>query len=148
MPSFPVLKHYVTLGGDAPWQLHYRSQGANHLPVIVLLHASPMSSANMLPIMNALSDSFKVIALDTPGYGQSDPLPQYKDTQLQAEKGAGNMLNNKKLYDAYMKIDDLADFFGSLPPELSQLRNKMDEKYLKKGLAKIYSNWQDLWNEL
>ncbi|AEE22491.1 alpha/beta fold hydrolase [Paraglaciecola chathamensis] len=88
MPSFPVLKHYVSLGGDAPWQLHYRSQGANHLPVIVLLHASPMSSANMLPIMNALSDSFKVIALDTPGYGQSDPLPQYKDTQLQAEKGA------------------------------------------------------------
>ncbi|MBU3018054.1 alpha/beta hydrolase [Paraglaciecola agarilytica] len=93
MPSFPVLKHYVTLGGDAPWQLHYRSQGADHLPVIVLLHASPMSSANMLPIMNALSDSFKVIALDTPGYGQSDPLPQYKetqykDTQLQAENGA------------------------------------------------------------
>ena len=61
---------------------------------------------------------------------------------------AKGMLNNKKLYDAYMKIDDLADFFGSLPPELSQLRNKMDEKYLKKGLAKMYSNWQDLWNEL
>ena len=61
---------------------------------------------------------------------------------------AKGMLNDKKLYDAYMKIDDLADFFGSLPPELSQLRNKMDEKYLKKGLAKIYSNWQELWNEL
>jgi len=61
---------------------------------------------------------------------------------------AKGMLNNKKLYDAYMKIDDLADFFGSLPPELSQLRNKMDEKYLKKGLAKMYSNWQDLWSEL
>ena len=61
---------------------------------------------------------------------------------------AKGMLNNKKLYDAYMKIDDLADFFGSLPPELSQLRNKMDEKYLKKGLAKMYSNWQELWNEL
>ena len=61
---------------------------------------------------------------------------------------AKGMLNNKKLYDAYMKVDDLADFFGSLPPELSQLRNKMDEKYLKKGLAKMYSNWQELWNEL
>ena len=61
---------------------------------------------------------------------------------------AKGMLNNKKLYDAYMKIDDLADFFGSLPPELSQLRNKMDEKYLKKGLAKMYSNWQELWSEL
>ena len=61
---------------------------------------------------------------------------------------AKGMLNDKKLYNAYMKIDDLADFFGSLPPELSQLRNKMDEKYLKKGLAKMYSNWQELWSEL
>ena len=61
---------------------------------------------------------------------------------------AKGMLNDKKLYDAYMKIDDLADFFGSLPPELSQLRNKMDEKYLKKGLVKMYSNWKELWSEL
>ena len=61
---------------------------------------------------------------------------------------AKDLLKNKQLYDAYMRIDDLADFFGSLPPELSQLRNKMDEKYLKKGLAKMYSNWQELWNEL
>ena len=45
-------------------------------------------------------------------------------------------------------VFDLVDFFGSLPPELSKLRNKMDEKYLKKGLAKMYSNWQELWNEL
>ena len=61
---------------------------------------------------------------------------------------AKGMLNNKKLYDAYMKIDDLADFFGSLPPELSQLRNKMDKKYLQKGLTKMYSNWKELWSEL
>ncbi|WP_166424524.1 alpha/beta hydrolase [Paraglaciecola sp. 20A4] len=76
MSNAPVFKHYVTLGSDKPWQIHYRSQGQEKLPVIILLHASPMSSAIMLPIMNALSDSFRVIALDTPGYGQSDPLPQ------------------------------------------------------------------------
>ena len=87
MSNSPVLKHYVTLGTDNPWQLHYRSQGEDHLPVIVLLHASPMSSAIMLPIMNALSDSFKVIALDTPGYGQSDPLPQ-------TQSGKGDTLDN------------------------------------------------------
>jgi pimeloyl-ACP methyl ester carboxylesterase len=71
-----VLKHYVTLEHEKPWQIHYRSQGQEQLPVIILLHASPMSSAMMEPMMNALSDSFRVIALDTPGYGQSDPLPQ------------------------------------------------------------------------
>ncbi|MEM5496475.1 alpha/beta hydrolase [Paraglaciecola mesophila] len=87
MNNSPVLKHYVTLGTDNPWQLHYRSQGEDHLPVVVLLHASPMSSAIMQPIMNTLSDSFKVIALDSPGYGQSDPLPQTQD-------GEGDALNN------------------------------------------------------
>ena len=61
---------------------------------------------------------------------------------------AKDLLKNKQLYDAYMRIDDLADFFGSLPPELSKLRNRMDEKILKRGLAKMYSNWQELWNEL
>ena len=61
---------------------------------------------------------------------------------------AKDLLGNNQLYTAYMRIDDLADFFGSLPPELSKLRNRMDEKYLKKGLAKMYENWQELWNEL
>ena len=61
---------------------------------------------------------------------------------------AKDLLKDKQLYTAYMRIDDLTDFFGSLPPELFKLRNRMDEKYLKKGLAKMYSNWQDLWSEL
>ena len=61
---------------------------------------------------------------------------------------AKDLLKNKQLYDAYMRIDDLADFFGSLPKELSTLRMKMDKKYLQKGLASTYSNWQELWNEL
>ena len=61
---------------------------------------------------------------------------------------AKDLLKNKQLYDAYMRIDDLADFFGSLPKELFDLRMKMDKKYLQKGLAKTYSNWKDLWSEL
>ena len=61
---------------------------------------------------------------------------------------AKDLLKDKQLYTAYMRLDDLSDYFGSLPPELSKLRNRMDEKYLKKGLAKMYSNWQDLWSEL
>ena len=61
---------------------------------------------------------------------------------------AKDLLGNTQLYTAYMRIDDLADFFGSLPKELSTLRMKMDKKYLQKGLASTYSNWQDLWSEL
>ena len=61
---------------------------------------------------------------------------------------AKDLLKNKQLYDAYMRIDDLADFFGSLPKELATLRTKMDKKYLEKGLKAKYENWQELWNEL
>jgi hypothetical protein len=61
---------------------------------------------------------------------------------------AKDLLKDKQLYTAYMRIDDLTDFFGSLPSELSKLRNKMDEKYLKRRLAKMYSNWKELWSEL
>ena len=61
---------------------------------------------------------------------------------------AKDLLKDKQLYTAYMRIDDLTDYFGSLPPELFKLRNKMDEKLLKKGLEKMYSNWKELWSEL
>ncbi len=61
---------------------------------------------------------------------------------------AKDLLGNKQLYTAYMRIDDLSDFFGSLPKELFDLRMKMDKKYLLKGLKAKYENWQELWNEL
>ena len=61
---------------------------------------------------------------------------------------AQDLLKDKQLYTAYMRLDDLADYFGSLPPELSKLRNRMDEKILKKDLKAKYENWQELWNEL
>ena len=61
---------------------------------------------------------------------------------------AKDLLKDKQLYTAYMRLDDLTDYFGSLPPELFKLRNRMDEKILKKGLVKMYSNWKELWSEL
>ena len=61
---------------------------------------------------------------------------------------AKDLLGNTQLYNAYMKIDSLADFFGSMPKELFNLRMKMDKKYLQKGLASTYSNWKELWSEL
>lgn len=55
-------------------QLHYRLLGEG--PPVFLLHASPLSSAFMLGQLQALADAgHRAIALDTPGYGQSDPLP-------------------------------------------------------------------------
>ena len=53
---------------------HYREGGSG--PPLVLLHPSPRSSAMYVPWMERLAPHFRVLAIDTPGYGGSQPLPQ------------------------------------------------------------------------
>ena len=60
---------FVDIGGR---QLHYRRAGAG--PAVVLLHPSPQSSAFSVPFALRLARHFTAIAVDTPGYGLSDPL--------------------------------------------------------------------------
>ena len=60
---------YVRAGGRL---VHYRQHGQG--PAVVLLHDSPRSSRLHVETMRALGDQFTLIALDTPGYGNSDPL--------------------------------------------------------------------------
>lgn len=67
----PLERFYTRISGG---QLHGRKVGSG--PPVLLLHASPLSSAFMTGQMAALAEAgFEAIALDTPGYGQSDPLP-------------------------------------------------------------------------
>jgi len=66
-----ILKHYANLSFG---QTHYRRKG-DGAPIIAL-HPSPLSSAFLIPTINALAAHADVIAPDTPGYGQSDPLTQ------------------------------------------------------------------------
>lgn len=42
---------------------------------VVLLHQSPYSSAEFIPLIRELAEDYLVIAPDTPGNGLSDPLP-------------------------------------------------------------------------
>ncbi|MBX9733952.1 MAG: alpha/beta hydrolase [Chitinophagaceae bacterium] len=63
-----IQKNYTIVAGK---QLFYRRAGNG--PVIFLLHPSPRSSAMLEPFIALLSDSFTVIAPDTPGYGLSEP---------------------------------------------------------------------------
>jgi pimeloyl-ACP methyl ester carboxylesterase len=67
----PLERGYVWVAGR---QIHYRTAG--HGPPVVMLHPSPLSSAAVLPMARTLAEHFTVVALDTPGYGQSDPLPE------------------------------------------------------------------------
>ncbi|MGR3804044.1 alpha/beta fold hydrolase [Marinibacterium profundimaris] len=62
--------HIVSPGGQC---LHYRRYGEG--PPVVLLHESPRSTHVLDPLASHLARSFTVFAIDTPGYGLSDPLP-------------------------------------------------------------------------
>ncbi len=53
-------------------QIHYRRSGSG-LPIL-LLHASPGSSRQLVPLITALAHRFDVIAPDTAGNGDSTPL--------------------------------------------------------------------------
>lgn len=65
-----VRKRFVEVDGRI---VHYRIAGSG-IPV-VLLHESPRSSRSLVPLLEALGQRFRVIAPDTPGYGDSTALP-------------------------------------------------------------------------
>lgn len=65
-----IRRGFVRVGGR---DVHYRTAGAG--PTLVLLHDSPRSSSLHTPLLEAFGDRREVIALDTPGYGESAPLP-------------------------------------------------------------------------
>lgn len=72
MPA-TVTRHFVTV--QSRWgqrQVHYRRAGQG--PVVLLMHQSPQSSRELVPLMEQWGEHFTVLAPDTPGYGLSDPL--------------------------------------------------------------------------
>ncbi|MFD6321521.1 alpha/beta fold hydrolase [Streptomyces sp. NPDC001812] len=63
------------------WRLHYNEAGKGH-PVVLLHGSGPGATgwSNFAPNIPALAEHFRVIALDAPGWGASDPgLPATYD---------------------------------------------------------------------
>jgi haloalkane dehalogenase len=65
-----ITRHYLTVNGR---RVHYRKCGNG--PPVLMVHQSPRSSAEYEPLMLEWGAHFTCIAPDTPGFGQSDPLP-------------------------------------------------------------------------
>jgi pimeloyl-ACP methyl ester carboxylesterase len=53
--------------------IHYRAAGAGD--PVMLFHINQQSSALMLELMQALAPRFRVVAMDYPSHGHSDPVP-------------------------------------------------------------------------
>jgi pimeloyl-ACP methyl ester carboxylesterase len=71
--------HYKTARiGDL--DIFYREAGPQNAPVLLLLHGFPTSSNMYRNLIPRLASSFRVIAPDYPGYGQSSMPPREKFT--------------------------------------------------------------------
>ena len=55
-------------------QIHYYTHGRGE--PLVLLHQTPRSARSFAPMMKLLGGKFRCIAVDTLGFGGSDPLPE------------------------------------------------------------------------
>jgi pimeloyl-ACP methyl ester carboxylesterase len=87
-----VTRHYVTVGNRL---VHYRRAGSG--PPVVVLHQSPMSSLWVMPHIERFAAHFTVIAPDTPGNGESDPLPGAVPEIGAYAEALGELLNALKL---------------------------------------------------
>ncbi|MDX2143827.1 MAG: alpha/beta hydrolase [Rhodospirillaceae bacterium] len=70
--AIQITRHFATVKGER--QVHYRRAGSG--PPVVLLHQSPTSSREYIPLITELAEKgFTVFSPDTPGNGMSDPFP-------------------------------------------------------------------------
>jgi len=70
----PSVKHsteYRTVKVDG-LSISYREAGPKDAPVILLLHGVPTSSRQFEPLLARLSDRYRLVAPDYPGFGHSD----------------------------------------------------------------------------
>lgn len=85
-------------------QRHYRYCGSG--PVLVMCHGSPGSAKQLEPFMHILGRHFTVIAPDTPGNGDSVPLPLAQPTIEDFAVAQIEFLD-------VMGIEDVAAVYGS-----------------------------------
>ncbi len=62
---------YLTVQVDG-LNIFYREAGPESAPVLLLLHGFPSSSRMFQPLLERLSDRYRLIAPDFPGFGHSD----------------------------------------------------------------------------
>ena len=86
--QYPV--HYRTVRVNDQ-DIFYREAGSQSAPVILLLHGFPTSSNMFRNLIPRLAGSFRVIAPDYPGYGQSS-MPDHKSFEYSFENLA-NIVN-------------------------------------------------------
>lgn len=70
-----ISRHFIDVANfdGSTRRVHYRASGQG--PPLLMVHQSPRSSAEYNPLIERWSRHFSIIAPDTPGFGESQPLP-------------------------------------------------------------------------
>lgn len=70
---FPFESHFIDVDGH---DLHYVDEGSG--PTLLLLHGNPTWSFLWRDVISALSEEYRCVALDFPGFGLSTAKPGYR----------------------------------------------------------------------
>ncbi|MEM7327615.1 MAG: alpha/beta fold hydrolase [Pseudomonadota bacterium] len=112
--DFPSATIHRTFVDGSFGQVHVRIakplDDASSRPPLLLLHPSPYSSAFFIDFMNAMSEDRLVIAVDTPGFGDSDR----PDTPPSMTEYAANALIVLDQLDVQQPVDVLGYHTGTL----------------------------------
>jgi len=72
-----ITRHFIDVGSKrSARRVHYRRAGSG--PPLVMVHQSPRSSAEYIPLIERWAEHFTIFAPDTPGFGDSQPLSHPK----------------------------------------------------------------------
>ncbi len=118
--SARIRKGFINSGAG---QVHYRAAGSG--PPIILLHDSPRSSVLHTPLVEHFSDKFTAIAIDTPGYGNSTPLPSEPRPEIAdfagalAETVAGFGVERCPVYGFHTSSKILLEFAANHPERVA-----------------------------
>ncbi len=134
-------------------EVFYREAGPKDAPVILLLHGFPTSSHMFRQLMPLLSQDYRLIAPDLPGFGQtkSPPRGQFNYTFDNLAKVTEGFIDALGLTRFVMYIFDYGAPTGlrvaaAHPEKIAAIITQNGNAYVE-GLSDQWGDWQTYWRE-
>lgn len=140
--------HTVTVDG---LNLFYREAGTKNHPTIVLLHGLPSSSHMYRDLMQTLLDRFHLIALDYPGFGNSDTpfIDQFEYSFDHLAEVTEHWLETLGLNRFSLYVQDYGAPIGfriaTRHPDWVQTLIVQNGNAYEEGLTSAWKAFRDLW---
>ena len=140
--------HFIEVDGV---RVFYRESGPADAPVVLLLHGFPTSSFQYRELIPRLADKFRVIAPDLPGFGFTEPPPNYTYTFASIAQTILAFTNALKLKHYAMYVFDYGAPTGFrlalLAPERVTAIVSQNGNAYEEGLGVDWAPIQRYWRE-